>query len=64
MGALLWPDSDDTRVPFAIWPLVLLTHDREVMGPFVTRRITTCAAMAAATGISLLHLGLLVLLAW
>ena len=64
MSALLRPGSDDTRVPFALWPLVLLTRDREVMGPFVNRRITTWAAMAAATGISLLNLGLLVLLAW
>lgn len=49
-------------VPFALWPLVVLTRDRAVMGELVNRRTTHVLAVFAATAISALNLGLLALL--
>jgi manganese transport protein len=50
-------------LPFVLWPLVTLTRDRRVMGPFVNTRLTTALAALAATtitglGVLLLALGL------
>jgi manganese transport protein len=50
-------------LPFALWPLLTMTRDRTVMGPFVNTRLTTAlAAVAAAAitglGVLLLALGL------
>jgi manganese transport protein len=35
-------------IPFALWPLVLLTRRRDVMGGFVSRRRTTAAGIVTA----------------
>jgi len=50
-------------LPFVLWPLITLTRDRAVMGPFVNTRLTTTLAAVAATaitglGVLLLALGL------
>lgn len=50
-------------VPFALWPLVVLTRDAAVMGGFANRRLTTVLAAAAATAVSALNVALLVVLA-
>lgn len=42
-------------IPFALWPLVLLTRRVDVMGGFVNRRRTTAAAVVTATVISALN---------
>ena len=42
-------------IPFALWPLVLLTRRRDVMGGFVNRRRTTAAAVVTATLITALN---------
>ncbi len=48
-------------IPFALWPLVILTSRRRVMGEFVNKRRTTFAAASAATVISALNITLIVL---
>ena len=48
-------------IPFALWPLVILTRDRRVMGDMVNKRRTTAAAAVAATVISALNVTLVVL---
>ncbi|WP_344307934.1 Nramp family divalent metal transporter [Fodinicola feengrottensis] len=47
-------------IPFALVPLVLLTRRRDVMGPFVNRRITTIAASSCAAVIIALNTYLIV----
>jgi manganese transport protein len=42
-------------IPFALVPLVMLTSNREVMGVHVNRRLTTAAAFAIASLITLLN---------
>ena len=42
-------------IPFALWPLVLLSRRRDVMGGFVNRRRTTWAAIATAVAVSTLN---------
>ncbi|MFZ1153740.1 MAG: Nramp family divalent metal transporter [Solirubrobacteraceae bacterium] len=42
-------------IPFALVPLVMLTSRREVMGVHVNRRLTTAAAIAIASLITLLN---------
>ncbi len=46
-------------IPFALVPLVLLSRNREVMGPLVNRRLTTLVASAVATLIIALNAFLL-----
>jgi manganese transport protein len=41
-------------LPFALWPLLALTRDRRVMGPFVNRPLTTAVAAGAAAAITAL----------
>lgn len=48
-------------IPFALWPLVLLTRDSRVMGDLVNRARTTAAAVAAAVAISALNIALVVM---
>jgi manganese transport protein len=36
-------------IPFALVPLLLLTRRKDLMGPFVNRRLTTATAIACAT---------------
>jgi manganese transport protein len=47
-------------IPFALIPLVLLTHRRDVMGALVNRPVTTVVAAVVAALISLLNVFLLV----
>jgi hypothetical protein len=42
-------------IPFALWPLVLLSRRRDVMGSFVNRRRTTAAAMVTAAAVTVLN---------
>jgi len=46
-------------LPFALWPLLTMTRDRAVMGPFVNTRLTTVTAAAAAAAITALGVLLL-----
>jgi manganese transport protein len=46
-------------IPFALVPLVMLTSRSEVMGVHVNRRLTTAAALAIATLITLLNIFLI-----
>lgn len=48
-------------IPFALWPLVLLSRDRAVMGDLANRPLTTSAAAAAATVVSGLSVVLIAL---
>jgi len=48
-------------IPFALWPLVILTRNRRVMGELVNRPRTTAAAACAATVVSALNVTLVVL---
>jgi len=48
-------------IPFALWPLVLLTRDRRVMGELANKGRTTVAAACAAIVISALNVALVVL---
>ena len=48
-------------IPFALWPLVLMTRDSRIMGALVNQRRTTTAAAVAAIGITLLNMALVVL---
>jgi manganese transport protein len=48
-------------LPFALWPLITMTRDRAVMGPFVNTRLTTALAAAAAAAITALGVVLLAL---
>jgi manganese transport protein len=48
-------------IPFALWPLVLLTRNRRLMGELVNKGRTTIAAACAATVISALNVALVVL---
>ncbi|PRX99832.1 Nramp family divalent metal transporter [Allonocardiopsis opalescens] len=45
-------------IPFALWPLVLFTRDRRLMGPLVNRPATTVAAVLAAAAITGLNAAL------
>ncbi|MEW2544615.1 Nramp family divalent metal transporter [Streptomyces sp. NPDC047002] len=47
-------------IPFALVPLVALTRDRAVMGPWVNRRATTAAAVAVSVVVVALNASLLV----
>jgi manganese transport protein len=47
-------------IPFALIPLVMLTHRRDVMGALVNRPVTTVVAAVVAALISLLNVFLLV----
>ncbi|MGQ4511461.1 Nramp family divalent metal transporter [Streptomyces sp. DW26H14] len=47
-------------IPFALVPLVALTRDRRVMGPWVNRRATTVAAVGVSAVIVALNVSLLV----
>ena len=47
-------------IPFALVPLVLLTRNREVMGAYANRRLTSAAAIAVTALISGLNVYLLV----
>lgn len=49
-------------IPFALWPLVLLTRDRILMGDLVNGRATTGAAMLVAGAVTALNITLIVLL--
>jgi manganese transport protein len=49
-------------IPFALWPLVLLTRDRTVMGQFVNRRATTGVAVLIAAAVTVLNVTLIALL--
>ncbi|MEA2641947.1 MAG: manganese transport protein [Chloroflexota bacterium] len=51
------------QLPFAIFPLIMLTARRDVVGSYVNRRITTVALVAIGVVISLLNAILLVQLA-
>jgi manganese transport protein len=42
-------------IPFALWPLVLLSRRRDVMGSFVNRRRTTAAATLTAAAVTALN---------
>ena len=46
-------------IPFALIPLVLFCRDRELMGALVNRRMTTFAAVVAASVIIALNVFLL-----
>jgi manganese transport protein len=46
-------------IPFALVPLLIFCKDRELMGGLVNRRITTIAAIAAASVIIALNVFLL-----
>lgn len=48
-------------IPFALWPLVILTRNSGVMGEMVNKPVTTVAAALAATVISALNITLIVL---
>ncbi|MGW0810955.1 Nramp family divalent metal transporter [Nonomuraea sp. NPDC002799] len=49
MDALVWSQVVlSFGIPFALVPLVLLTHDRELMGPLANRRLTTVTAAVVA----------------
>ena len=48
-------------IPFALWPLVLLTRERRVMGELANKGRTTAAAACAAIVISALNVALIVL---
>lgn len=48
-------------IPFALWPLVILTRNSGVMGEMVNKPATTIAAVCAATVISVLNITLIVL---
>jgi manganese transport protein len=48
-------------IPFALWPLVILTRNPRVMGEMVNKPRTTVAAACAATVISALNITLIVL---
>lgn len=48
-------------IPFALWPLVIFTGRRRLMGALVNRRVTTVAACSAALFISALNVVLLAL---
>lgn len=50
-------------IPFALVPLILLTRDRQVMGAYVNRRVTSVAAWTCAVLIVALN-GWLVVGAW
>lgn len=49
-------------IPFALWPLVLLTRDRSVMGALVNGRVTTALAGIIAAAVTALNITLIVLL--
>lgn len=49
-------------IPFALWPLVRMTGDRELMGGLVNRRLTTVAGVLTAAAITGLNGVLIVLL--
>ena len=49
-------------IPFALWPLVLLTRDRMLMGDLVNGRTTTMVALLVAGAITALNMVLIVLL--
>jgi manganese transport protein len=46
-------------IPFALVPLVMFTSSREVMGVHVNRRVTTVAAVAVASLITLMNVFLI-----
>jgi manganese transport protein len=46
-------------LPFALFPLVLFTASRKIMGPFIAARATSWAAAALAVGLALLNLKLI-----
>ena len=48
------------QLPFAVFPLVLVTANREIMGPFVSPKWITVIGLAIGTVISLLNIQLLV----
>ena len=48
------------QLPFSVWPLVRMTSDRKVMGPFASDRIATAAAYAVFAMICGANLWLLV----
>jgi manganese transport protein len=48
-------------IPFALWPLVVMTADRALMGPLRNRRVTTGVTAVLAAGISALNVVLIVL---
>jgi manganese transport protein len=48
------------QLPFAVFPLVLVTANKEIMGPFVSPKWITVIGLAIGTVISLLNIQLLV----
>ena len=48
------------QLPFAVFPLVLVTANKEIMGPFVSPKWITVIGLAVGTVISLLNIQLLV----
>jgi manganese transport protein len=48
-------------IPFALIPLLHLTQDRALMGPFTNRSLTTCVGVAVAVAIVALNLTLVAL---
>ncbi len=48
------------QLPFAVFPLVLVTANREIMGPFVSPKWITVIGLAIGSVISLLNIQLLV----
>lgn len=50
------------QLPFAVIPLIQLTSDKTLMGPFTISRWTRCLAWTVAATVSSLSLGLLLLI--